>query len=254
MFLVEPQRIVAYARATNDPIAAHLAGELAPPVFAVLAVWEPLLVAMSEVAPPEVLPLLLHGEQDIHIHRPIEPGMRLVSSAEVVGTHVKASGTTVTVRSRTSTSEGEPVNEQYMVAFLRGWQAEATSGEAPPPHAFDGVGEPDAALVAKVDEDQTFRYAEASGDRNPIHLDDDVARAVGLPSRIVHGLCTMAFTSWAAINALCDGDPRRLRRIAVRFSQPVLPGQEITTRFWGSQFETVSDSGAVVIKNGLVDA
>jgi acyl dehydratase len=104
-----------------------------------------------------------------------------------------------------------------------------------------------------VDEDQTFRYAEASGDPNPIHVDDEVARAVGLPGRIVHGLCTMAFTSWAAINTLCEGDPRRLRRIAVRFSQPVLPGQEITTRFWDGHFETTSDTGALVIKNGLIE-
>jgi len=257
MFLVEPQRAIAYAKATNDPIAAHLNGELAPPVFAVVPVWEALVGAMSRVAPPEVLPLLLHGEQDIHIRRPIVPGMLLESSAEVVGTHVKASGTTVTVRSLTSTSEGEPVNEQYMVAFLRGWHAEESSGEAAPDHAFTPSSEPDHALLAKlsakVDEDQTFRYAKASGDPNPIHVDDEVARAVGLPGRIVHGLCTMAFTSWAAIKVLCEGDPRRLRRIAVRFSQPVLPGQEITTRFWDGHFETTSDSGAIVIKNGLVE-
>lgn len=253
MFLVEPQRTVAYARATNDPIAAHLDGELAPPVFAVVPVWEVLVEAISQVAPPEVLPLLLHGEQDIHIRRPIVPGMRLESSAKVVGTHVKASGTTVTVRSRTSTSEGEPVNEQYMVAFLRGWHAGSSSGEVAPDHSFTPSAEPDAQVDAKVDEDQTFRYRDASGDHNPIHVDDEIARAVGLPGRIVHGLCTMAFTSWAAVTALCDGDPRRLRRIAVRFSQPVLPGQEITTRFWGGHFETVSGSGAVVIRNGLVE-
>jgi acyl dehydratase len=255
LFLVEAERTIAYARATNDPTAAHLGGELAPPVFAVVPVWEVLVEAMSRVAPPEALPLLLHGEQDIHIHQPIAPGMRLVSSAEVVGTHVKTSGTTVTVHSRTSTSEGEPVNEQYMVAFLRGWQADHPGGVPAPDHAFTPPPDEEAekTLSAKVDEDQTFRYRDASGDYNPIHVDDEIARAVGLPGMIVHGLCTMAFASWAAVTAWCDGDPRRLKRIAVRFSQPVLPGQEITTRFWGGHFETVSDSGAVVIKNGLVE-
>lgn len=253
MFLVEPDRTIAYARATNDPIAAHLNGELAPPVFAVVPVWAVLVEAMASVAPPEVLPLLLHGEQDIHISRPIVPGMTLESTAEVVGTHVKSSGTTVTVRALTSTSDGEPVNEQFMVAFLRGWHADASSGEPAPDHSFTPVTEADLQVTAKVDEDQTFRYRDASGDPNPIHVDDEIARAVGLPGRIVHGLCTMAFTSWAAVTSLCGGDPRRLKRIAVRFSQPVLPGQEITTRFWGGHFETVSDTGAVVIKNGLIE-
>lgn len=256
MFLVEPQRTIAYARATNDPVAAHLRGELAPPVFAVVPAWESLVEAVSRVAPPEVLPLLLHGEQDIHIHQPIAPGMRLESSAEVVGTHVKASGTTVTVKSTTSTSDGELVNEQYMVAFLRGWHASDVGGAPAPGHAFEPAGdEPEKTLSAKVDEDQTFRYRDASGDHNPIHVDDEIARAVGLPGMIVHGLCTMAFTSWAAVMSLCNGDPRRLKRIAVRFSQPVLPGQEITTRFWsGGHYETVTDSGAIVIKNGLVES
>ena len=253
MYLVEAERTIAYARATNDPIAAHLSGELAPPVFAVVPVWEALVEAMARVAPPDVLPLLLHGEQDIHIKRPIVPGMTLESTAEVVGTHVKSSGTTVTVRALTATSDGEPVNEQYMVAFLRGWQADASSGEPAPDHAFTPSAKPDIEVIAGVDEDQTFRYRDASGDPNPIHVDDEIARAVGLPGRIVHGLCTMAFTSWAAVTSLCDSDPRRLTRIAVRFSQPVLPGQEINTRFWGEHFETVSDSGAVVIKNGLIE-
>lgn len=252
MFLVEPQRTIAYARATNDPIAEHLSGELAPPVFAVVPVWEALVEAIARVAPPEMLPLLLHGEQDIQINRPIVPGMRLESTAEVVGTHIKSSGTTVTVHALTSTSDGEPVNEQYMVAFLRGWQAEGRRGEPAPDHAFTPESEADVEVNAKVDDDQTFRYRDASGDLNPIHVDDEIARAVGLPGRIVHGLCTMAFTSWAAVTSLADGDPRRLKRIAVRFSQPVLPGQVITTRFWqGGRYETVSDSGAVVIKHGL---
>jgi acyl dehydratase len=142
-----------------------------------------------------------------------------------------------------------------MVAFLRGWHSADPGGEPAPGHAFEPSGEPEKTLPAKVDEDQTFRYRDASGDYNPIHVDDEIARAVGLPGMIVHGLCTMAFTSWAAVVSLCDGDPRRLKRIAVRFSQPVLPGQEITTKFFsGGRFETVSDSGVIVIKNGLVES
>ncbi len=253
-FLVEASRTIAYAKATNDPIAEHLNGELAPPVFAVVPAWDALVMAMANVAPPEMLPLLVHGEQDIHIHQPLVPGMNVTTTAKVIGVQVKSSGTTVTTHSVTSTVDGEPVNEQYLVTFIRSWQAEESWGQAAPDHAFSVPDtQREHEVITHIDADQTFRYAEASGDPMTIHLDDEVARAVGLPGIIVHGLCTMAFTSWAAITTLCDGDPRRLKRIAVRFSQPLLPGQEITTRFWGNSFETSSDSGAVVIKNGLIE-
>jgi acyl dehydratase len=108
------------------------------------------------------------------------------------------------------------------------------------------------------DRDQTFRYAEASGDPMPIHLDDELAKSMGLPGIIIHGLCTMAFTSLALIEHACADDPTRLRRLAVRFAKPVLPGQTITTRIWSDgegayAYETASEDGAVVIKDGLAE-
>jgi acyl dehydratase len=96
----------------------------------------------------------------------------------------------------------------------------------------------------------------------PIHLDADVARSVGLPGIIIHGLCTMAFTSWAAIEQVAGGDPHRLRRLAVRFSKPVLPGDDVTTRFWSAgardggaayAYESTNPAGEPVIKDGLVE-
>ena len=89
-----------------------------------------------------------------------------------------------------------------------------------------------AEVTYRFDEDQTFRYAEASGDPVRIHLDDAAARAVGLPGIIIHGLCTMAFCGRAVIESVAGGDPTRLARLAVKFSRPVLPGQEITVRIY----------------------
>lgn len=273
-FIVDADRAVAYAKATNDPTPEHLNGELAPPVFAILPVWEAIIAASTTVIPGDLLPLLVHGEQDIRLHQPITPGMRLRSEAAVIGVHPKPSGTGVVVRTSTTTADGDPVASQYVVLFVRAPFGSAR-GEPAPAHDFDeGLrSTPSTTVRARIDDDQTFRYAEASGDPMPIHLDDAVARAAGLPGIIVHGLCTMAFTSWAAIRT-AGGDPRRLRRLAVRFSKPLLPGQEIATSFWPSDhranqvvpgvdssasngvseamiFETVSDSGAVVIRNGL---
>src|SRR4029077_13990184 len=75
--------------------------------------------------------------------------------------------------------------------------------------------------------DQTFRYAGASGDRAAMHVDDEVARSFGFPRKFNQGLCTLAVTSRGLIDLAAGGDPRRVRRIAVRFSAPVFPGNAI---------------------------
>ena len=71
-----------------------------------------------------------------------------------------------------------------------------------------------------------FRYAGASGDFNPIHLDPDLAKAVGFPSNILHGLYSMAQVARAAVQA-GGGDPRTLKRLAVQFRGIGLPEEEI---------------------------
>jgi hydroxyacyl-ACP dehydratase HTD2-like protein with hotdog domain len=71
-----------------------------------------------------------------------------------------------------------------------------------------------------------FRYAGASGDFNPIHLDPELAKAVGFPSNILHGLWSMAQVARAATEA-GGGDPRALKRLSVQFRGIGLPEQEI---------------------------
>lgn len=71
------------------------------------------------------------------------------------------------------------------------------------------------------------RYAGASGDFNPIHIDPEFARAVGLPGNILHGLYGMAQVARASV-AAAGGDPRSLRRLAVQFRGMGVPEQEVT--------------------------
>jgi acyl dehydratase len=71
----------------------------------------------------------------------------------------------------------------------------------------------------------TYRYAGASGDFNPIHLDDEFARSVGLPGRILHGLWSMAQVARAQTEAA--GGPDKLRRLSVQFRGMGVPEQEI---------------------------
>ncbi len=81
-------------------------------------------------------------------------------------------------------------------------------------------------LTVTPDKYLTVRYAGASGDFNPIHVDDEFARAVGLPGRILHGLFSMALVARAHTEAA--GGPAALKRLSVEFRGMGLPEQEIT--------------------------
>ncbi|MCW2755476.1 MAG: Acyl dehydratase [Marmoricola sp.] len=259
-FEVTRERLVAYAAATNDDAAPHASGEYGVPVFAVVPPFPILASSTMAAVPDDLMMKVLHGEQDIRIHRPIRPGETLSCRAKVTGVHGRSSGVVVTALVET-TSNGEPVNDQYFTAFFRGGKLDGGYGEEPPSHSFDESlreREPDAEVIQKYDEDQTWRYAEASGDPMPIHTDEEFAKAMGLPGIIIHGLCTMAFTSRAVIETACPEDPSRLRRLAVRFSSTAFPRNTITTSIWNNgdgtyAFETNSDEGASIIKDGLAE-
>jgi acyl dehydratase len=101
----------------------------------------------------------------------------------------------------------------------------------------------------------TNRYAGASGDFNPIHIDEDFAKAVGLPGRILHGLWTMAQVARAQTEAA--GGPEHLKRLAVQFRGMGVPEQEVvvsgTVREAGAGrviVDTVAEqSGNQIIRN-----
>jgi acyl dehydratase len=105
-------------------------------------------------------------------------------------------------------------------------------------HQGDAIPElhvtPDAGL--------TKRYAEASGDPNPIHTDPEFAKSAGLPGCILHGLWTMAQVARANA-ALADGDPRALKRLSVQFRGMGFPEQEVVVT--GTVKE--ADDGKVVV-------
>jgi acyl dehydratase len=261
-FEVTRDRIAAYAAATKDEHPAHRAGDLAPPVFGVVgSLIETIGPQVMAIVPGEIAMRVVHGEQDFRYHRPIVPGMTLVNRAAAVGIHGRSSGVVLIGKGTTETEDGEPVVEQYASMFFRGAQLDVHEGESLTDHAFEEsvrAGEPVASVMHSYDADQTQRYSEASGDPMPIHLDEDFAKAMGLPGIIVHGLCTMAFCSRAVVQTFCAEDPTRLTRLAVRFSKIVQPSEKVTTSLWEVGdgkvvFETTSDNGNVAIKDGLAE-
>ena len=98
-----------------------------------------------------------------------------------------------------------------------------------------------------ITRDQIAAYAEASGDRNPIHLDDDFARSVGLPGVIAHGMLLMG------LMASTVGQPSKLRRLSVRFGGIVLPGDTITFTADGAELKAVNQRGEPVLTKGSAE-
>jgi len=105
---------------------------------------------------------------------------------------------------------------------------------------------PDAGL--------TKRYADASGDPNPIHFDEEFAKSVGLPGCILHGLYSMAQVAKAHTD-VAGGDPRSLKRLAVQFRGMGFPEQEIvvtTTVKEASGGRVVTDTVAAQGSNQII--
>ena len=98
------------------------------------------------------------------------------------------------------------------------------------------------------------RYAGASGDFNPIHIDDEFAKMVGLPRNILHGLYSMAQVARAHTEA-AGGDPRALRRLSVQFRGMGMPEQEIvvsTTVREAGDGKVVTDTVAAQGENQII--
>jgi acyl dehydratase len=262
---VTAEAVMNYARAYNDDNpwfvdTNRVGGIIAPPMFGVVTGWLSIMMVMTDSELGVDLLRLLHSEQDMFFFRPAVPGDIITSVAKIAAIEEEIGGESLALEVHCTDQRGEPVQRMMFTAFIRGpgsrERKRARVAEAVP------SGEPLLRVRQKVDEDQTFRYASASGDHNPIHVDENVAKLAGLPGIIVHGLCTMAFISKMVIDHLCGHDPRKLRRLRARFSRPVFPGQEITTAVWCSsehggvksyEYETYNPEGKDVIRGGLAE-
>ena len=266
-FVVEREHCREYALATNDSHPSHVSGDLVPPVYLVVATVPHVHQILRRCVPAAVREQnrSVHGEHDIHYRRPLRSGEKLRVGARVFGVKSRSSGTVLVTRATVDDEEGRLVQEQYFVNFLRGVRTEDEFGSDPPSHvvASPSADPPDDdEAVYAVDADQTYRYADASGDRSVYHLDDAAARRAGFPGIIVHGLCMMAFAGRAVVEKVCDNQPERLERFAVRFSHPVLPSQLFTARMWtngeraGARtcvFEGRTSDGDLVMTSGLAE-
>jgi len=217
---------------------------MAPPSYAVTyelpileKVWsDPELHGGPEEARRNVL-MLVHGDQNMKFYKPIRPGDKLTFVPTITSIEDKGSGELLRISVLTTNGNDEKVVESDWGLFIRG----IGSGQKPAKAASNGskpkkeAPEPPPLAfrdIIRIPEDITYRYAKASNDMNPIHIDEEVAKEAGLSGIIVHGLCTMSMTMRAIIESYLDSDPGRLKSLGVRFTAPVYPGDTIVVDGW----------------------
>ncbi len=259
-FDVTREASIAYAKAYNETHSILLSGEVVPPMFGVVYAWTALAQSFFDAETgiqPEDIMRLVHGEEDLYFLKAVRPGEAIQTTAFIKEITSRCNGESMVVGLSSKNPSGETVQLAWASLFFR------KKGEEPfsPLKAELPNGKLILEKTQTTDPDQAQRYAQASGDHNPIHTDETTARLAGLPGPILHGLCSMAFISSLFLNELCHGDPNRLKRLKTRFAKPAFPGETLSTRIYELRknsrdymeyaFETSRSDGQVALKHGI---
>ena len=182
--------------------------------------------------------MLLHGSQEIRLHKPLPASGELSVVSEVADIQDKGEGKNAIIVMRgkgTDPTTGELVAETLSTAVIRGEGGfGGEPGQRPVAPEFPDR-EPDARVVAETRGDQALIY-RLSGDRNPLHSDPWFARELaGFPTPILHGLCTYGFAGRALLSELAGNDSTKLTAVGARFTSPVFPGETLTTSIWRTE-------------------
>jgi acyl dehydratase len=263
---VDPDEVVAFALAINDDNPRYLDGTAVPPTYAVAPAL-PVVLNGLPAYPPAVLavtPVIVHAEHDVVLHRPVTPGTWLHITAERVGVLPTRAGMIIEQIVRAFDDGGGLLVEQHWVTMLTGDASGSPRGALPPDHAFpeEARARPVGRVTLGTTRDQTFRYAGASGDRSPMHVNDEIARAQGFPRKFNQGLATLGIVTRGLIELAAGGDPALVARLAVRFSAPAFPGDDIELAVYeiagiadrGTAFAFEAHSGgATVLRHGRLE-
>ncbi|MBI1946963.1 MAG: MaoC family dehydratase N-terminal domain-containing protein [Deltaproteobacteria bacterium] len=252
----------AYAAATNANLTAYTGKDaIAPPMFGVAFSVKALSAPLFDPELQVDMMRLVHGDQDMRFLLPARAGDVITSTSKVLDIADKTTGELLTVAVTSKNQRGEVVLEAKSGLFVRGpRKKESLEAEKREREAEEAAWSAQGVAwtsTQQVDGDQSMRYAEASGDHNPIHKDEAMAKAAGLPGIILHGLCTMAFVHNAAVRQ-AGGDPNKIRRLAVRFNRPVLMGDTLTIEARGDAkgpwlVRVTNQAGVLVLKSGVVE-
>ena len=197
---------------------------------------------------------LVHGEQWIDWHDALPVDGEVVGQTRVTGLIDKGAGRGALLFSEkrlTDAATGALLAVAGGTTFLRGDGGfGGPTGSGPAPHPMPG-GAADAVVELPTRPEQALYY-RLNGDDNPLHSDPAVAARAGFARPILHGLCTLGVVMHALLRGRgYAGAPRRMQ---LRFSAPVFPGETIRTEIWadGSFRARVVERDVVVIDHGLI--
>ncbi|MFX1532861.1 MAG: SDR family NAD(P)-dependent oxidoreductase [Promethearchaeota archaeon] len=232
--VIKPEGILAYAEATNETNPRYFEKDqnklAVPPVFPVTMLMAPLNKIITDDTLNLDISRMVHAEHEILYYRPLKPNDQINTTVLLDSIDKKHSGDILWSKI-TGLVDEAPVFEMRAGLFFRKPRKESETTK-PKTKKEPIKGDIIFSKQMVVAPDQSVRYAEASGDHNPIHLDRDFARAVGLPDIILHGLCAFAFATQAVVDELAEGDPTKVKRVKVRFSKPVFMNDTLTTEAW----------------------
>ena len=173
--------------------------------------------------------LLLHGEQEVELHRPLPTAAEFTTRGRIAEIYDKGKAALVIVENVASDADG-PLFTNRMSLFLRG---EGGFGGPSGPKAVNEkpAREPDGVVETTTLPQQALLY-RLNGDKNPLHADPDFAKRGGFERPIIHGLCSYGIACKAVVDAALDGDPSRVRRYAARFAGVAFPGETYRTSWW----------------------
>ena len=199
--------------------------------------------------------LLLHGEQDLEVHKPIPTSAKVTSEGVVEGLYDKGKAALLVLRTETRDDTDELLFTNRFSLFLRG---EGGFGGDPGPKAGNVPPErgPDHVIASPTLPQQALLY-RLSGDKNPLHADPAFAAMAGFDRPILHGLCTYGVVCKAVVDTVLGGDVARVARWSARFAGVVFPGETIRTSVWveGDRLlvtATTEERGEPVLSNAAI--
>ncbi|GIJ30178.1 3-hydroxyacyl-thioester dehydratase HtdY [Micromonospora qiuiae] len=195
-----------------------------------------------------------HAGETLTLHRPLPPAGQARATAVVTGVYDQTSGMLLHHRSEIQDIDGTPVATVERAMFVIG--AGGFDGRrAPTAQWRRPARHPEHTVTYPIRPDQALIY-RLNGDRNPLHSDPAVAAHAGLPSPVLHGLCTYGFAGRALLHTVAGADPDRVQRISARFSAPLFPGDTLTVLVWqhpaGALFQAVDGRGRLVLDRGVL--
>ncbi|MGW6536242.1 MaoC/PaaZ C-terminal domain-containing protein [Streptomyces sp. NPDC055051] len=173
---------------------------------------------------------VLHGGQEITVHRPLPSAARATAVTRLTDVYDKGSAAVLVQESTLLGEDGAPLLTQRNHVFVRGEGGfggdRGPSGRLPAPDR-----EPDLLLDIPTLPQQALLY-RLTGDWNPLHADPATARRAGYDRPVLHGLCTFGMAVKAVTDRFLDGDAAAVTGCRTRFAGVFLPGETLRLRIW----------------------